>query len=127
MPEPNNLDYPPEKCAGANFTEAYGPLNAWGWADANCSVAAPFMCKLLNPRGIFRCFDNGTYTGNRYCLNTTKSSFAEAQSGCNLIGGHLVAYQDMTEQRCAAPTGCQLQAPCPPPPPPAPQSHGGQG
>ena len=49
-----------------------------------------------------RCYDNATYTGHRYCLNTTKSSFNEAQSSCNLLGGHLVAYQDMHEQRWVA-------------------------
>jgi hypothetical protein len=54
VPEPNNMDNPPELCAGANFSQVYGALNAWGWSDANCSIAAPFMCKLLNPRGIFR-------------------------------------------------------------------------
>jgi hypothetical protein len=46
-----------------------------------------------------RCYDNGSYTKHRYCINTTKSTFSEAQGSCNLIGGHLVAYQDMTEQR----------------------------
>jgi hypothetical protein len=46
-----------------------------------------------------RCYNEGTYSGHRYCINTTRSSFATAQSSCNLIGGHLVAYQDMHEQR----------------------------
>jgi hypothetical protein len=55
IPEPNNLDNPPELCAGGNFSQSYGPLNVAGWSDANCSISSPFMCKLLNPRGIFKC------------------------------------------------------------------------
>jgi hypothetical protein len=40
--EPNDK-MPPENCAGANYTEAWG--GAWGWADTNCKVVYPFMCK----------------------------------------------------------------------------------
>jgi hypothetical protein len=47
IPEPNNLDYSPELCAGGNFTQAFGERNASGWADANCSIAAPFVCKMM--------------------------------------------------------------------------------
>ncbi len=31
-------------CAGGNLTEAYSL--AWGWADSNCSVLAPSICKI---------------------------------------------------------------------------------
>jgi hypothetical protein len=48
------VENPPELCAGGNFDQSYGVLNASGWSDTNCSIAAPFVCKLLNPRGIFK-------------------------------------------------------------------------
>ena len=45
-PEPNNFDYPPENCAGANYTESFGNPGAWGWADWGCDQAFTFMCKI---------------------------------------------------------------------------------
>ena len=44
VPEPNNL-FPPEHCAGANYTESSGL--PWMWSDTNCNAAWPFMCKSL--------------------------------------------------------------------------------
>jgi hypothetical protein len=41
--EPNNLSGT-ENCAVGNFTQAYG--NASGWADANCGLRLPFVCRL---------------------------------------------------------------------------------
>ncbi len=49
-----------------------------------------------------RCYDNASYTGHRYCINTTRAEFSSGQSSCNRMGGHLVTYQDIQEQRCAA-------------------------
>ena len=43
--EPNQVTGP-ELCACANSTQVYG--SAWGWADAPCALALPFMC-MLNP------------------------------------------------------------------------------
>jgi hypothetical protein len=43
--EPNQVTGP-ELCAAANSTQVYG--SAWGWADAPCAMALPFMC-MLNP------------------------------------------------------------------------------
>lgn len=40
--EPNNV-FGGEFCAGANATEAFEGL--WGWADANCDLAFPFICE----------------------------------------------------------------------------------
>jgi hypothetical protein len=34
-----------ENCAAANSTLEYG--GAWGWSDASCGMALPFMCRLL--------------------------------------------------------------------------------
>ncbi len=48
IPEPNNLENPPELCAGGNFSQAFGDRNVSGWADANCSIAAPFICKMMS-------------------------------------------------------------------------------
>jgi hypothetical protein len=45
VPEPNNLG-PPETCAVANASQAFDEPAAWGWADANCGLRLPFICKL---------------------------------------------------------------------------------
>jgi hypothetical protein len=37
--------FPPENCAAANYSEAYE--GAWGWADSQCGVKLPYMCKIL--------------------------------------------------------------------------------
>jgi hypothetical protein len=42
--EPNNLYFPPELCIGANFSGSYE--GAAGWADANCGMKYPIMCRL---------------------------------------------------------------------------------
>ena len=41
--EPNNLTRA-EFCGLGNASQAFG--NAWGWADANCSMLAPFICEV---------------------------------------------------------------------------------
>ncbi len=40
--EPNNL-FGSENCGVGNASAAYAL--AWGWADLNCKVSAPFICK----------------------------------------------------------------------------------
>jgi hypothetical protein len=47
--EPNNLA-PPEACAAANASQAYDDPAAWGWADANCALKLPSICKLVGER-----------------------------------------------------------------------------
>jgi hypothetical protein len=47
VPEPNNARSPPENCAGANITQAYGARGAWGWADWNCTASFGYMCRML--------------------------------------------------------------------------------
>lgn len=42
--EPNNLYFPPELCIGANFSGSFE--GAAGWADANCGMKYPIMCRL---------------------------------------------------------------------------------
>jgi hypothetical protein len=42
--EPNNLHFPPEMCTSGNFTQAFE--GAAGWADANCGMKYPIMCRL---------------------------------------------------------------------------------
>jgi hypothetical protein len=54
-PEPNNFDFPPESCAGANYTESFGNPSAWGWADWGCDQPFAFMCEVASesPAGHF--------------------------------------------------------------------------
>jgi hypothetical protein len=44
--EPDNRETPPEDCAVANYTEAYG--GAWGWADVNCERQFISLCKITS-------------------------------------------------------------------------------
>jgi hypothetical protein len=46
-PEPNNRQ-PPEDCGAANMTQLAN--GAGGWADANCQVKLPFICKMIRER-----------------------------------------------------------------------------
>ncbi len=48
-PEPNNLN-PPEDCVVGNVTEAFS--GAWGWADVNCDLELPYICRVI--RGCLR-------------------------------------------------------------------------
>ncbi len=43
--EPNNFDFPPESCAGCNYTESL-KTGAWGWADTNCTRQHIVMCRI---------------------------------------------------------------------------------
>jgi hypothetical protein len=43
-PEPNNLDAP-EDCVAGNFSEAFN--GAWGWADVNCDLELPYICRVI--------------------------------------------------------------------------------
>lgn len=45
--EPNNL-YGQENCAIANSSQSYS--GAWGWSDEQCTMRAPFICKI---RGVW--------------------------------------------------------------------------
>lgn len=50
--EPDGGVYGGQNCLAANYTEAYADFGtgngsvAFGWADNNCSLSLPFMCKL---------------------------------------------------------------------------------
>jgi hypothetical protein len=37
---------PPEFCSVANYTEAYGRPNVWGWSDTNCGNQYFPMCRI---------------------------------------------------------------------------------
>ena len=93
--EPNNFNRKPELCAAANASQAYDSPTAWGWADQHCSLRFPFMCKKLQP-GAYVYTSNTTF--DTYILNTTGSSFQEAECACNANGGHLVFFDSLQEQ-----------------------------
>ncbi len=42
--EPNNR-FPPENCGASNMSQLAN--GAGGWADANCQVKLPFICKMI--------------------------------------------------------------------------------
>lgn len=45
--EPNNLAGQ-EFCGSANASEAWGPLDAYGWSDEDCETLLPFVCKVAS-------------------------------------------------------------------------------
>jgi hypothetical protein len=45
--EPNNI-FGAEDCAAANSSQAYG--GAWGWADAQCNISLPLICRVTRKR-----------------------------------------------------------------------------
>lgn len=50
LPEPNNIDNP-EYCAVANYSQRYGAPQVWAFADANCGIRAPFICRISGGAG----------------------------------------------------------------------------
>jgi hypothetical protein len=52
-------------------------------------------------------------TGISFYLNTTPSTFNEAELGCQMNGGHLAAYSSFAEQQVGA--RCDSTCPCSPP------------
>jgi hypothetical protein len=90
--EPNNMTGF-EFCGVGNYSQTYG--NAWGWADANCSMRAAFICKVRPP------LVAPAYTAasrNTFFLNTSEVSFNDAQIACRANGGQLAAFRDIKEQ-----------------------------
>jgi hypothetical protein len=102
--EPNNV-FVPENCAGANLTEAYD--GAWGWADSNCNMLAPFICQLPfaeppppSPSPPFTeafTFQTGlpeSATMNaQYTLSTQLLDFKSATAACTALGANLAVYK----------------------------------
>lgn len=86
---------PPELCAVANHSAAYGLPKAWGWADARCGLRLPFLCKVAPA---YQSYCRSEVTGHQYVLSTARSTWQQAVTACNTMGGHLVAYDNYTEQ-----------------------------
>jgi hypothetical protein len=110
-PEPNNV-FPPEDCAGANASVAWG--GAWGWADARCTLRAPFICELPPPGPpppspappadvyVYSNETLGSATGgSTYLYSTDVRDFDGAQEYCTAqaAGASLVQYSSLEEQR----------------------------
>jgi hypothetical protein len=102
--EPNNV-YVPENCAGANVTEAYD--GAWGWADNNCNMLAPFICQVpfaeppppspsppATDAFSFQTAAAGSATnGALYSLSTVLVDWPSAAAACSAMGSALVVYK----------------------------------
>jgi hypothetical protein len=90
--EPNNITGT-EMCGLGNYSQTYG--SAWGWADADCSTRAPFICKVRPPLAA------PAYTAaskNTFFLNTSEVGFMDAETACRANGGHLASFKDIKEQ-----------------------------
>jgi hypothetical protein len=109
-PEPNNI-FPPEDCAGANGTTAFG--GAFGWADVRCTLAAPFICEVPPPGPpppspappadvyVYRNDTGaGPTGGSTYLYSTDAMDFPAALEFCSSqgTGASLVAWRSLAEQ-----------------------------
>jgi hypothetical protein len=83
-------------CAAANYTEAFEDPRAWGWGDNSCDQLLPYICEKA-PEGAFTYASSSTLA--TYLLNTTATSFPDAQASCIASGGMLVAYASLEEQQ----------------------------
>jgi hypothetical protein len=93
-PEPDNASGQ-ELCAAANASQRYDQPEAWGWSDARCSRALPFMCRAMPP-GAYVYVSNATNA--TYVLNTSATDFTAAGQLCNDMGGYLAAWTGTAEQ-----------------------------
>lgn len=80
-------------CAGGNLTEAYSL--AWGWADSNCSVLAPSICKV---DGAWQC----CLPSNCFCCKShrrvhlyERGTFGPAASGATVHADSVLARYGM--------------------------------
>jgi hypothetical protein len=91
--EPNAI-FPPENCAGANFTEGYDGV--WAWSDAGCSLKFPYICKALS-LGAF--YYTSAVSGATYVFNNTPVMQAGAAMACREYGAAPVSYKSLEEQQ----------------------------
>ena len=104
--EPNNI-FPPENCAGANFTQAYDI--AWAWSDASCSVKAPYICKAL-ALGAF--YYTSAISGATYVFNNTPITQVAAAQACKDYGAAPVSFTSLEEQLEVGPPAAWVQPRC---------------
>jgi hypothetical protein len=106
--EPNNI-FPPENCAGANFTQSYGGL--YGWADAGCFLSFPFICENPLPPNpppspnppagsfFYQNFSDVSSTkGAAYLLMNALLKFEDARALCQAQGSEVVVWESAAEQ-----------------------------
>ena len=90
--EPNNAAGD-EFCAVANTTLYHS--GAWGWSDASCSLALPFICRQDVP-GIYNY--TSPRSGSLYYMVSHPANGLAAEVSCNRLGGHLAVYTSTAEQ-----------------------------
>ena len=90
LPEPDNF----EMCAVAN-SSLYRD-GSWGWSDASCELAMPFICRQDVP---FVYNYTSPKTGNKYYMVSNPANGLAAEVNCNVLGGHLVQYSSAMEQQ----------------------------
>jgi hypothetical protein len=110
-PEPNNI-FPPEDCAGANGTAAWG--GAFGWTDVRCTLTAPFICEVpppgppppspAPPADVYVYKDEtgaGPTGGVTYLYSTDAMDFLGSLEFCQTQGegASLVGWRSLEEQR----------------------------
>ena len=85
-------------CAGGNWSESTGDSNTvvWGWAEEDCLVPHTFMCRKPITGPTERMATNTT--GITFYLNTTPSTYDEAQLACRRNGGNIAIYTSLEEQ-----------------------------
>jgi hypothetical protein len=84
----------PENCAVANYTERYGSPQVWGFADANCGIMAPFICRISGGAG----YVYNSTTNQTFIFTPAVKNFTDAEQSCQDQGGHLASYSSEAEQ-----------------------------
>jgi hypothetical protein len=86
------------ECAGGNWTESVGDANSvvWAWSEEDCLAPHTFMCR-KPPQGPSETMTTNS-TNVTFYLNTTPSTFDDAQTACRRSGGNLAFYTSLEEQ-----------------------------
>ena len=95
------------QCAGGNVSESVGDANSvvWGWAEEDCLVPHTFMCR-KPPQGPSETMTTNS-TNVTFYLNTTPSTYDDAQQACRRSGGNLAIYTSLEEQAEVRPGACR--------------------
>jgi hypothetical protein len=81
LPEPNNIDNP-EFCAVGNYSQRYGAPQVWAFADANCGIRAPFMCRISGGAG----YQYNASTNDSFIFTPGKRIACTGQQLCHFAG-----------------------------------------
>ena len=91
---------PSWNCSVANFTMSTYSMDpnktVGGWATLMCNTTMPYMCRMQTNIGTPAMTTQ--ITNVTFYLNTTETTFADAEVSCKDNGGHIAGFTNETEQ-----------------------------